>query len=85
MSLKLRGEVWHFRKMVNGHMINRSTKTGDRKLAEQIAAKWEYEAIKSIQFNDERPQSLHAAIRAFFSARKGRGGYPNACVSSPFL
>jgi len=80
MSLKLRGGVWHFRKMINGHIIARSTKTGDKALAEQIALKIEHEAVRSIMFNDEKPASLHAAIKGFLAARKGTGGHANAVV-----
>ncbi|MEJ7930989.1 site-specific integrase [Ramlibacter sp. AN1015] len=80
MSLKLRGGVWHFRKMINGHIISRSTKTSDKKLAEQIAAKFEHEAVKEIVFTGNKPITLHAAIEGFLKARKGTGGHTNACV-----
>lgn len=80
MSLKLRGGVWHFRKMINGHIISRSTKTSDPKLAAQIAAKFEHEAVKEIVFTGNKPITLHAAIEGFLKARKGTGGYTNACV-----
>jgi integrase len=80
MSLKLRGGVWHFRKTINGQIVSRSTKTGDKKLAEQIAAKIEHEAVKAIMFEGVKPAMLHEAIDAFLKARKGTGGYQNACT-----
>jgi integrase len=64
--------------MINGHIVAVSTKTSDRALAEQIALKIEHEAVRSIMFNDEKPANLHAAIKAFLSARKGKGGHASA-------
>jgi hypothetical protein len=48
MALVKRGDVWHWRAMINGYTLARSTKTGDKKLAQQIAAKWESEALKRL-------------------------------------
>jgi hypothetical protein len=48
MALTERNGIWHWRKIVQGHTFARSTKTGDKKLAEQIAALWEAEAIKEV-------------------------------------
>lgn len=78
MSLTLRNGVYHFRKTINGQVVARSTKTGDRKLAEKIAAKIEHEAVKSIMFEGVKPVTLSAAVDAFLRARKGTGGYENA-------
>lgn len=36
MSLHQRNGIWYLRKMVDGVLFNRSTKTDDKKLAEQI-------------------------------------------------
>ncbi|MDO9003607.1 MAG: hypothetical protein Q7V20_09165 [Aquabacterium sp.] len=55
MSLEMRGEFWFSRKTINGHAIARSTKTADRKLAEQISACWEAEHIKSILIAGVKP------------------------------
>lgn len=80
MGLKLVNGVYHWRKTINGHPMFRSTKTGDLKTAEQLAAMWEGEAVRSIVMQGERPMNLHAVIKAFLEARRGRGGYANACV-----
>lgn len=80
MSLVLRGGVYHFRKTINGQIISRSTKTADKKLAEQIAAKIEHDAVKSLMFEGLKPVNLHFAIDAFLKARKGTGGYVSACT-----
>lgn len=80
MSLKKRGAIWHWRKMINGEILARSTKTGDKKLAEQIAAKWESEALKELVVDGTKPVLVHQVIDAFLESRKGTGGYSNACT-----
>lgn len=70
MSLTLRNGIWHFRKMVNGTMINRSTKTGNKKLAEQLAATWTTEAVKEIVLNGAKSALLHDVIDEFLIPRQ---------------
>jgi hypothetical protein len=55
MALILRKGIWQWRKMIDGVMLNRSTGTDDKKLAEQLARKWEHEAVQSIKYQGERP------------------------------
>lgn len=50
MALINRNGVWYWRKMVDGVMFNRSTKTEDKKLAETLARKWEHEAVKTVVY-----------------------------------
>jgi integrase len=78
MSLIMRGGVWHVRKMVQGHTLAKSTKTADKKLAEQIAATYEAEFVREILINKIKPVSLHQAIDAFLRSKKGTVGYQNA-------
>jgi integrase len=80
MALTERNGIWHWRKVVQGHTFARSTKTGDKKLAEQIAALWEAEAIKEIVLKGTKPVLLHSVVKAFLDARKGTGGHANARV-----
>jgi integrase len=80
MSLKRVGGVYHWRKTVEGHAFFKSTKTGDLKLAEQMAAMWEAEAIKEVVLKGTKPVLLHSVIKAFLDARKGTGGHANAQV-----
>jgi hypothetical protein len=80
VALTERNGIWHWRKIVQGHTFARSTKTGDRRPAEQIAALWEAEAIKEIVLKGTKPVLLHAVIKAFLDARKGTGGHANAQV-----
>lgn len=44
MVLTLRGEVYHWRTMIDGVKFAKSTKMADRKQAEQQAILWEGEA-----------------------------------------
>ncbi|WP_119154832.1 tyrosine-type recombinase/integrase [Caldimonas tepidiphila] len=78
MALIKRGDVWHVRKMVDGHILARSTKTGDKKLAEQLAAKMEADFLREIIVQGTKPVTVHAAIDAFLTARIGSGGHENA-------
>lgn len=66
--------------MINGQMLNASTKTTDKKLAEQIAIKLEHDFVKSVVIEGVKPVRLHEACKAFLRARKGTGGYENACT-----
>ncbi|RZI40507.1 hypothetical protein EGT07_22975 [Herbaspirillum sp. HC18] len=78
MSLKKRGGIWHWRKMINGQILARSTKTPIKKLAEQIAAQWEAEALKELVVDGTKPVLVHQVIDAFLESRKGTGSYANA-------
>ena len=80
MSLKLVNGVYHWRKTIDGHPMFRSTKTGDLKTAEQLAAMWEGEAVRSIVMQGNKPMNLHAVIKSFLETRRGTGGYANACT-----
>jgi integrase len=78
MTLSLRHGIWHWKKMVNGELYARTTKTGDKKLAEQIAAVWEGELIQQVLVMGHRPMLVHDALNAFLKEREGTKGY-NAC------
>lgn len=80
MGLEQRKGIWYWRKTINGFPFARSTKTDDKKLAEQIAALWEAEAIKEVVLKGTKPVLLHGVIKAFLDARKGSGGHANAKV-----
>ena len=80
MALTERNGIWHWRKIIHGHTFARSTKTSEKKLAVQIAALWEAEAIKEVVLKGTKPVSLHAVIKAFLDARAGTGGVANAKV-----
>ncbi|MDB5919916.1 MAG: hypothetical protein JWR40_4150 [Massilia sp.] len=76
MALVQRNGVWQWRKMVDGAMINRSTRTDDRKFADQLAKKWEHEAVQQIVYEGERPVTVHEAIKGFLNHRKHMKGSP---------
>jgi hypothetical protein len=48
MALTERNGIWLWRKVVQGHTFARSTKTGDKKLAERLAALWTAEAVEAV-------------------------------------
>lgn len=60
MALTGRNGVWHGRKIVRSHTFTRSTKAGDKKLAEQISALWKAEAIREVVLKGAKPVLLHA-------------------------
>lgn len=80
MALEFRNGSWYWRKMIDGVMFNRSTKTADKKLAETLTRKWEHEAVQSVVYDGERPINVHDAIKAFLEQRENTGGYGNACT-----
>jgi hypothetical protein len=80
MAVVKRGETYHWRRMINGQIFTRSTRTSDRRLAGQLVAQWEAEALKEVLVDGRKPVLVHAAIDAFLRSRKGTGGYSNACV-----
>jgi integrase len=78
MTLSLRNGIWHWKKMVNGELYARTTRTGDKKLAEQIAAVWEGELVQQVLVMGHKPMLVHDALNAFLKQREGTKGY-NAC------
>lgn len=74
MGLEQRKGIWYWRKTINGFPFARSTKTDDKKLAGQISALWEAEAIKEVVLKGTKPVLLHSVIKAFLDARNGTGG-----------
>ena len=80
-NLYLIGDVWHFRKMVNGHPINKTTKTGDIKQAKQLAALWEAEAIQNIVRDGLKPLTVGQTITRYLDERKNLSSY-RAMVST---
>jgi integrase len=80
MTLKKRGDIWHWRRMIDGQIFARSTKTSDKRLAEQMAAKWDSEVLREVVVDGTKPTTVHAAIDAFLKSRGGTGGTSNAHV-----
>ncbi len=80
MALEERKGIWYWRKTINGVAFGKSTKTGDKREAEKIAAIWEAEAVREVVLKGTKPVNLHAVIRSFLAARQGTGGHANAVV-----
>lgn len=68
-GLLLRGGVWHMRKVIKGVMLAESTRTSNRRLAEQILAKRINELTQELVLAGKRPIKLHDAIDAFVKSR----------------
>lgn len=81
MSLTMSKQgVYHWRKTIEGHPFFKSTKTADLRLAEQMAALWEADAIREVVVKGAKPVNLHSVIRAYLDERKGRGGHQSAAA-----
>lgn len=78
MALKLINGVYHWRKMVDGHSFSKSTKTADKKVAEQMAVMWEADALKTVLIQGTKPVNLHAVIKAFTDARVNTPSHRNS-------
>jgi hypothetical protein len=48
--------------MIDAGMFNRSTKTADKTLAQQLARKWDHEALQTIAYDGERPVNLPSEV-----------------------
>jgi hypothetical protein len=78
MSLKQRNGIWHFRKQIEVHTLAFSTKTGDEKLAREIATVREAQFLRDLLVGGKRSIKLHDAINAWVKQRVGTAGYANA-------
>lgn len=80
MALEERKGIWYCRKTINGVPFGKSTKTGDKREAERIAAIWEAEAVREIVLQGTKPVTLHSVIKALLDVRAGTGSHANAEV-----
>jgi integrase len=75
MSVFKRGNIYHVRAQVGGVMIARSTKSSNKRIAEQLEAKWISEVHAEVVIAGRKPVTLEKAITAFLAARRGTAGY----------
>ena len=80
MALIKRGNIWHVRVQVAGVMIAKSTKTANKRLAEQLEAKWINQIHSEVVVAGRRPVTVEKAIGAFLESRRGTAGYGSAEV-----
>ncbi len=78
MALIKRGEIWHVRRMVGGVMIAKSTKTTNKRLAEQLEAKWASEVHSEVVVAGRKPITVEKAIAEFLNSRRGQAGHSSA-------
>lgn len=80
MTLKKRGNVYHMIFQIDGVIVRESTKTADKRLAEQIHAKRKGELFSEVVVKGRKPIKCEAAIAAFLKSRRGTAGWASAEV-----
>lgn len=78
MALIKRGKIWHVRVQVAGVMIAKSTKTANKRLAEQLEAKWINQIHSEVVVAGRKPVTAGKAIASFLESRRGTAGYSSA-------
>ena len=71
MAMYMMDGVYHWRKMIDSHKFNRSTKTSNKFEAEQMIRQWEADAVRGIQIMCNKSMELHERIKPY------RGRYTN--------
>ena len=61
-------KTWQVRRMINGKLFVRSTKTTNKKQAEQIGRQYEREWVSHAVLNERQPVSLGKALDTFLEA-----------------
>lgn len=79
MSLVKRGnsKFWYVQLQIDHQTIIRSTRTTDRKVAEQVAAKIRAEAHAEIVLGKKKSSTLEAALDRFVKTKAGCANYRN--------
>ena len=79
MPLVKRGKskFWYVQFQIDHQTIIRSTRTTDRKIAEQVAMKIRAEAHSEIILGKRKPATLEVAIEKFVSSKLGSANYRN--------
>lgn len=80
MALIKRGKIWHVRAQVGGVMIAKSTKTTNKRLAEQIEAKWISEVHQEVVISGRKPLTVQQAVQKFLDSRRGTAGWESAGI-----
>jgi integrase len=80
MALIKRGNIFHVRKMVGTVLIARSTKTSNKRIAEQLEAKWVSEVHAEVVVAGRKPITVQKAIALFLESRRGQAGHQSAQI-----
>ena len=78
MTLIKRGHIWHVRVQVAGVLIAKSTKSKNKRVAEQLEAKWVSEVHAEVVVAGRKPITVEKAIATFLESRRGTVGYESA-------
>jgi integrase len=71
MALIKRGDIYHVRAQVAGVMIARSTKTKNKRIAEQLEAKWISEVHSEVVVANRMPITFEKAVIKYAESRRG--------------
>jgi integrase len=86
MTVYKRGEIFHVRAQVGGIKIARTTKSSNRRVAEQLEKKWVSEVFDEVIVAGRRPITVAKAVEMFLASRRGLKGQANAEVRlRPFV
>lgn len=80
MALLKRGKIWHVRAQIGGVLIAKSTKTANKRIAEQIEAKWISEVHAEVVVANRRPITVEKAIAAYLESRRGMKGWESCGI-----
>jgi integrase len=77
MALIKRGNIYHVRTQVAGVKIAKSTKTSNKRVAEQLEAQWISEVHSEVVIAKRRPITFEKAIVAYKESRRGTTAHRN--------
>lgn len=79
MALIQRNGIWHVRKMVNGVMLAKSTKTANKRQAEQIEAQLVAELVQDVVVSGQTAISLKKIMELYLAER---ASYPSLDIAT---
>jgi hypothetical protein len=78
-------KTWQVRRMINGKLFVRSTKTTNKKQAEQIARQYERDWVSHVVLNERQPITLGGALDMFLAAKKNEAGWRTWSIHAGIL
>jgi integrase len=78
-------KTWQVRRMINGKLLVRSTKTTNKKQAEQIARQYEREWVSHAVLNERQPATLGGALDTFLAAKRNEAGWRTWAIHARVL
>jgi hypothetical protein len=78
-------KTWQVRRMINGKLFVRSTKTTNKKQAEQIARQYERDWVSHAVLNERQPITLGSALDTFLAAKRTEAGWRTWAIHAGIL